>query len=491
MIKQYYMQRLRHNNNFNDLVLALLFFGFTIQISAQSIYSLERYYPLDHENEWRYTAPEGWKDGDYISSIVEDQSNFRDYLSHQDDGPSDMRKFYGDKWPEISSYKHYDATKAAKLLQANTDGIYYIGEEFSGAESFVLFDRPIHWLKDQLVIGDKLDEQRTFTRYYTDGKVETGTFSLIQEISGTETVTTSAGTYEDCIRIEFKTYWNFGSGSEAQSINVYHHASEIGVVKASARFIILKNGRELINRLVEPDLKSYTISNQKESRQLENLSANEIMRRAHEHAGGIFWSRPQSLILSGYGYFYNNGVKSTHERHIMYRVYEDQKGEAHAANGKVRIESYKKGQPIIMVTYDGEHTYDLNGKREKSEADQKWSSNFGYGVIRHAFDEGYDLEILPDDMVDGQEAYFLNIIDPKGEKTMFGICKKDYKIIKVAFDTPRGWHERIYSNFFTKKEYNWQQAGHVRLFYNGVKSNEVIWENFEVNMQLSDDLFTL
>jgi len=223
----------------------------------------------------------------------------------------------------------------------------------------------------------------------------------------------------------------------------------------------------------------------------DSLTATEIMTKAHDHAGGDFWRRPSTLSLKGYGYFYKDGIKSKHERHEMYRVFEDTKKEAHAANGKVRIESYKSGKPIILVTFDGTHTYDLRGRRDQSVADKQWASNFGYGVIRHALDAGYRLKRLPDDTVDGLSSYFIKVIDPNKGETIFGIAKEDYKIIKVAFDTPRGWHERIYSNFFTKPHYSWQQSGLVRLYYNGVKSNEIIWEDFDVNTSLPDHLFKL
>ncbi|MEN0046223.1 MAG: hypothetical protein AAF806_04085 [Bacteroidota bacterium] len=221
------------------------------------------------------------------------------------------------------------------------------------------------------------------------------------------------------------------------------------------------------------------------------LTASTIMQRAHEKAGGKFWSQPQSLSLFGYGIFYENGEAIKHEKHNMWRVFESQKDAAHIANGKVRIESYRAGKPFFLITYDGENTYDLNGKQEKSAADQRWASNFGYGVIRHAFDEGYRLEKAGMDTVNNEATHQIKIIDPQGGDTLFDITQNDYKIVRVGFDTPRGWHERIYSNFFTKKGYNWFQAGKVELFYKGKKANDIIWTDFEVNEVLADSLFVL
>ncbi|MEM8525062.1 MAG: hypothetical protein AAGG68_10480 [Bacteroidota bacterium] len=231
--------------------------------------------------------------------------------------------------------------------------------------------------------------------------------------------------------------------------------------------------------------------NHQNTAEKEELSASAIMQRAHEKAGGEFWSRPQSLSLFGHGIFYENGEAVQHKRHNMWRVFESKKDAAHIANGKVRIESFRNGQPFFLITYDGENTYDLNGKQEKSAADQRWASNFGYGVIRHAFDEGYRLEKVGMDTINQEATHQIKIIDPKGGETLFDITQNDYKIVRVGFETPRGWHERIYSNFFTKEAYNWFQAGKVELFYKGKKANDIIWTDFEVNESLADSLFVL
>ena len=51
----------------------------------------------------------------------------------------------------------------------------------------------------------------------------------------------------------------------------------------------------------------------------------------------------------------------------------------------------------------------------------------------------------------------------------------------VGFETPRGWHERRYSEFYSRPGLSWSQPGRVRLFYNGIKQNEVIWTDFGVD----------
>ncbi len=228
-----------------------------------------------------------------------------------------------------------------------------------------------------------------------------------------------------------------------------------------------------------------------ENEEVAQLSATKIMQKAHEKAGGEFWRRPKSLTLKGYAIFYPEGKPVKNEKHNMWRVYENEKEDAHVANGKVRIESFRDGKPIFIVSYDGENTYDLRGKQEKSAADNRWASNFGYGAIRHALDEEYRLELVEEDTVKNEAVYIIKVIDQKGGATFFGIDKKEFKIVKVAFQTPRGWHERHYSKFFSKPAYTWLQSGRVELFYDGKISNEVIWEDFEVNETLPDSLFIL
>jgi len=221
------------------------------------------------------------------------------------------------------------------------------------------------------------------------------------------------------------------------------------------------------------------------------LSATDIMKRAHAAAGGSAWTRPQSLSMDGYAVFYTDGQAVKNEHHRMWRGYDRGKTDAHAVDGKVRIESIRSGKPLINLSFDGAQSYTPGGALPQSESDARWSSNFGFGVIRHALDAGYSLRRLPDDLVDGQPAFVVNVIDPAGGATLFAIRHSDAAIVKVGFKTPRGWHERIYSDFYTNPGIDWVQPGRVRLYYDGVKANEVIWTSFTINDALPDCLFRL
>lgn len=221
------------------------------------------------------------------------------------------------------------------------------------------------------------------------------------------------------------------------------------------------------------------------------LSARAIVERATAAAGGETWRRPKTLALFGYGVFYRDGAAIVHERYEMFRVYPEFKPDAHRADGKVRINAWRDGAVAFQLAFDGARSYTEKGPQPPSEADRQWAENFGFGVIRFALDEGYGLARKPDDLVDGRPAYTIEVTDPAGAKTLFSIARDDFAVLKVGFATPRGFHERIYSDFWVKPGLDWVQPGRIRLFYNGVKQNEIIWRDFRLNEPMPDDLFVI
>ena len=116
----------------------------------------------------------------------------------------------------------------------------------------------------------------------------------------------------------------------------------------------------------------------------ELLTADEIVRRTHEAAGGEEWVRPHTLYLLGSSTFFE-GTSATHmDRHEMWRVFESRKESAHQASGKVRIRSSQEGVTRVDLAFDGT-TANVNGAPSGEPSDsQRWASNFGFGVVRHA-----------------------------------------------------------------------------------------------------------
>jgi hypothetical protein len=222
------------------------------------------------------------------------------------------------------------------------------------------------------------------------------------------------------------------------------------------------------------------------------LDAATIIARAHEAAGGEEWVRPRTLHLVGEAVFYREGgVVERHERYEMWRVYPETKDDAHAADGMVRIQSWRDGQTALLLAFDGERSYTAAGPQPPSEADRQWSENFGFGVIRFALDEGYTQVRLPDDLVDGRPVFVVDVVDPAGGRTQFAIAQDNFQILRVGFATPRGWHERIYSDFYTNPGSAWVQPTRIRLFYNGVKQNELYWYSFALNEEMPLSLFQI
>ncbi len=223
----------------------------------------------------------------------------------------------------------------------------------------------------------------------------------------------------------------------------------------------------------------------------ETLGARDIIARAQAAAGGETWIHPRTLLMRGHAVFYTPQGAERHERYEMWRVYPAQKGAAHAADGKVRIESWRQGKRVRLITFDGERSYTLEGPQPPSEADKQWSENFGFGVIRFALEPGFRQERLPDEVVEGRSVRVVRITDPSGQATTFSVAKDDDAILRLGFHTPRGWHERLYSEFFRKPGVSWVQPGRVRLYYAGVLQNEILWTDFELDRPMPDDLFVV
>lgn len=218
----------------------------------------------------------------------------------------------------------------------------------------------------------------------------------------------------------------------------------------------------------------------------------EIIEKAHRAAGGENWVRPGSLYLTGYNLIRSpEGALTIWDEYSMWRVFGDEKADAHAANGKVRIEGKINGEYALLLAFDGQTTYTQDGPMEGANASTMWSNSFGFGAIRNALDEGWTQTRKPDRNINGQPAYMVELTDPTGNQTLFGIAQGGYAVLYVGFETPRGWHERYYDNFFSKQGISWVQPGRVTLVYDGVVANEAIWTDFEIGADYPDALFVV
>jgi hypothetical protein len=211
----------------------------SFSVTAQT-FRFADYYQLKGGNSWNYVAPPTWK-GDYIS-LMEAGNEFQ----------------FEDK--NYDTVSHFDATKAAKILAfVKGKGIIYFGENFAD-KTFVRFDKPQIWFPEKIQIGTETNIETAFTRTFTDGKTNRGTYKLKQKYVSQEDLKVTAGEFKKCLRIESESFWNLGDGRKARTISVYHYAKNVGVIKASARFIIINSeGKETINRLIETELKTAKV----------------------------------------------------------------------------------------------------------------------------------------------------------------------------------------------------------------------------------------
>jgi hypothetical protein len=223
------------------------------------------------------------------------------------------------------------------------------------------------------------------------------------------------------------------------------------------------------------------------------LSAREIVMRAHEAAGGALWLRPKTLHLRGSAVLYQDGLQHAVRRadhYEMWRVFPAFNLHAHDANGKVRIDAKNAGQIIFQTAFDGQRSYNQHGELPSQSAQSEWREAFGFGIIRFALAPEMTLTRLADDTVDAALCFVVRVRDAAASDTIFWIDQASAQIRKVGFDTPKGWHERVYSDFFTLAN-GWVQPGRVRLTYRGALSNDIRWSYAAVNEKIDDQIFVI
>ncbi len=223
------------------------------------------------------------------------------------------------------------------------------------------------------------------------------------------------------------------------------------------------------------------------------LDAAEIVRRAQAAMGGDQWLRPTSYHLHGHLLEYPDGPGDPirHDPYDLWRIHPDTKPDGHLADGQIRVSSFVDGEPRLQIAFDGSETYDVNGPTGEGADSPFWRTSMGFGMFRFALDDGYSLEREPDDHVDGAPVFSVTVIDPSGGRGVFSLRKDDYRMARVAFATPRGFHERRFDNFFTKDGISWVQPGRTRSWLNGVRAYDFIYTDFEVNEEIPIETFRI
>jgi hypothetical protein len=221
-------------------------------------------------------------------------------------------------------------------------------------------------------------------------------------------------------------------------------------------------------------------------------SAAEVIDRALEDAGGELYRHPGSYHFTGIYLDYRGRTEpEVHQPYELWRVQPPDHPRGRFADGKIRVSAFLNGKASLQLAFDGTNTYDLGGPTGEGGEAAFWRTTMGFGMIRFALSPGYRLTRLADDKVDNEPVRMIRVTDPNGESAVFSIRESDYRVVRVSFPTPRGLHERIFSEFFSKPGSRWVQPGRVRSFINGEKEAEFVWTDYEIGIPLSDELFVI
>ena len=219
-------------------------------------------------------------------------------------------------------------------------------------------------------------------------------------------------------------------------------------------------------------------------------SARQIMELATAAAGGDAWRYAETNLMTGDATLFRNGIGVHADRYEMRRVYPRELPEVHTNTGLFRLDAYRKEKSLFSISYDGQQMYDQNGPMTPEQAKNLAASSFGFSAVRFALDESFTLTKMPDDQIEGQPSYFVQVTDPSGGKTLVGVEKQNHALRYVGWQTPRGWHHRLYSDLYTL-ESGFVQPGRVRLYYDGIKTADINWTKAVLNTEFSADTFVI
>ncbi len=223
-------------------------------------------------------------------------------------------------------------------------------------------------------------------------------------------------------------------------------------------------------------------------------SAEEIIAYATIAAGGKHWRLAETNIMRGHATLCRDGrpaacVQADHYQ--MWRQYPRDISDPHAGTGKFRLDAFSGDQVLFQASFDGEHSWTHQGRVPDNQAREDQQSNFGFSAIRFAGRDGFPVERLVDDLIDGHACYAVRVGDPAGGSTLFWIDQVTGMIRAAAWPTPRGFHQRVYSDHYRVDPPGFQQPGRVRLYYDGVMTADVYWSEASIDEPIDATWFRL
>ncbi|MGA0098822.1 MAG: hypothetical protein ACO3LH_05015 [Steroidobacteraceae bacterium] len=226
----------------------------------------------------------------------------------------------------------------------------------------------------------------------------------------------------------------------------------------------------------------------------ESASARQVVDWAVDRAGGEAWLHATSNRMEGWAVLCRQGRAEQcirADRYVMHRQYPRDVAATHAGTGKFRLDAEVGERVLFRASFDGTRSYDANGPLPPQDARSAEASAFGFSAIRFTDAPGFKLERLVDDEAEGHPCFTLKVVDATGSATVFWIDRESGYIRKAAWDTPKGWHERVYSDFYWVPDPGFLQPGRVRLYYAGAKEVDIRWTSATLNETYDDALFVL
>ncbi|MEM9686004.1 MAG: hypothetical protein AAF934_03680 [Bacteroidota bacterium] len=223
------------------------------------------------------------------------------------------------------------------------------------------------------------------------------------------------------------------------------------------------------------------------------LTVKHIIQKTIAAHGGAVWKHPETLQLNGSAVMYpENGTEIILDTYAMWRVFPKTNTHARKANGKVALLAMSGAEVFFDLRFDGSASrFLLSDQAKKFQDHFKWTNNFGFGIIRFALDRNLECTLTDSYHFGTVPCHYIVIKDASGQETIFGIRKEDFRILYMGFDTPLGFHLRVYGHFKSYPETAFLMPLSLCIYYDNVRWFDVRWHDFVLNRSIAPKVFEI